>query len=460
MSRKSGSKLKRLFFLAVLLGLVYVGVSAFRSGPAATIAIEQGLPAIGKSTPLTVQIDEPGRGLGTLKVELVQGERSETLLEEEHIQLPPWKFWGPRVEQKRFELTVGRQHQDWLKEGSASLRVTAGRAPAWISRPDPAVEELELPVRLRPPTLSISSRHIYAAQGGCEVVVYQVGDSSVEDGVRAGDWVFPGFPLPGGNPGQRFALFSVPYDHQDATQVKLYARDDVNNESQMNFVDQFFSRPLTTDTIPINDRFMSRVVPAILSQSPELTDQGNLLDNYLNINRNLRAQNAETLIALSRESEPSFLWDDAFLRMRNAKRTSSFADRRSYVYNGSVVDHQDHLGFDLASVKQAEIQAANDGVVVMSRYFGIYGNTVVIDHGYGLHSLYGHLSSLSVAEGDTVERGQQIGRSGVTGLSGGDHLHFTMLLHGLPVNPQEWWDPNWLHDRLKLKLGEALPYKG
>jgi len=128
------------------------------------------------------------------------------------------------------------------------------------------------------------------------------------------------------------------------------------------------------------------------------------------------------------------------------------------MYDGQSVDQQDHLGFDLASTSRAEIPAANDGTVVLARYFGIYGNAVVIDHGFGLLSLYGHLSNLAVEEGQKVERGQAIGRSGATGLAGGDHLHFTILLHGLAVNPREWWDGHWIHDRLELKLGDALPF--
>ena len=56
-----------------------------------------------------------------------------------------------------------------------------------------------------------------------------------------------------------------------------------------------------------------------------------------------------------------------------------------------------------------------------------------------------------------MSRGQTIGRSGATGLAGGDHLHFGILLHGLPVNPVEWWDDHWIRDRLGNKLGSALP---
>ena len=137
---------------------------------------------------------------------------------------------------------------------------------------------------------------------------------------------------------------------------------------------------------------------------------------------------------------------------------SSFADRRSYVYGGREVDTQTHLGFDLASVARADVPAANDGVVVLAKYLGIYGNAVVVDHGYGLMSLYAHLSSISTEVGASVRRGEPLGRSGATGLAGGDHLHFSFLLQGLPVRPAEWWDSHWIEDRLKRKLGAALPF--
>ena len=134
---------------------------------------------------------------------------------------------------------------------------------------------------------------------------------------------------------------------------------------------------------------------------------------------------------------------------------SSFADRRTYVFGGKKVDQQDHLGFDLASVSSAPVPAANRGVVVLARYFGIYGNTVVLDHGVGLMSLYSHLSTIDVTEGQEVDKGHTLGRTGETGLAGGDHLHFTTLVRGLAVNPIEWWDPAWIRDRVLGKL--AVP---
>jgi len=117
-----------------------------------------------------------------------------------------------------------------------------------------------------------------------------------------------------------------------------------------------------------------------------------------------------------------------------------------------VVDHQTHLGFDLAGLEHMPVRASNDGVVVLAEFFGIYGNAVVVDHGCGLQTLYGHMSSLRVKPGDPVKRDQQIGISDSTGLAGGDHLHFTVLIDGIPVNPTEWWDPHWIHDRIEAKM--------
>ena len=204
---------------------------------------------------------------------------------------------------------------------------------------------------------------------------------------------------------------------------------------------------------------MAKVVPEIMDQTPELEDRGSLLDNYLEINGELRARNAAELRELSKRSTDEILWHRPFLQLPGGQVMSSFADRRTYVFEGQPVDHQTHLGFDLASTRHDEVPAANDGIVLLARYFGIYGNTVVLDHGYGLMSLCSHLSSIAVQEGQRVERGQLLGHTGATGLAGGDHLHFTMMVDGEPVTPVEWWDASWIRDRVASKLGDAFAFE-
>lgn len=421
--------------------------------------MEPSLPAIGKRTVFKVLASEPKRGLTGLRVEVIQGALTKTLVERVYPPLPPWMLFGaPPSASEVLDVAVGREVVPELKAGEATVRVTALGAGTWLLGA-PASEQVKtLPVRLTPPSLEVKSQFVYVAQGGSEAVIYRVGGSSVKDGVRAGEYWFPGYPLPGGGEGDRFAFFAVPYDLADDSKVRLVAADDVGNEVAMPFIAQFTPRPFANDTIEVTDHFMETVVPRIMASAPELEDKGSLLDNYLQINGALRRTNAETLTALAEHSKQAFLWHGVFQRMA-AKRVSAFADRRTYVYGGKDVDRQDHLGFDLASTQQAKIPAANSGVVCLAEYLGIYGNTVVIDHGYGLMTLYGHMSSLAVKVGDEVTRGQTIGQTGATGLALGDHLHFSVLLHGLPVTPVEWWDDHWIADRIALKLGAALGYE-
>jgi hypothetical protein len=448
----------RALGLVLLLALAVVCALAwFRAGAAPAIDIAAKLPGIGRRTPVTVTVAAPGRGLGPVRVELVQGERVVTLAEKTFAPRPFWAFWGPRTERAEIPVEVGRETVEGLRAGEATIRVSAGRAATWLRHPAPATTELALPVRLTPPSLQVLSLHTIVAQGGSEAVVYRVGEGSARDGVVAGERFFPGFVLPGGAPTDRFALFAVPYDMGDAGAVHLVADDGLGNVATASFVERFIPRPPKTDTITLTEALLAKVVPEIMSHTPELPDRGSPIDNYLQINGELRRKNAAALAALAAASPREFLWREPFLPMPNAAVMSSFADRRTYVYQEKVVDHQDHLGFDLAAVAQAPVPAANRGRVVLAEYFGIYGNCVVLDHGFGLMSLYAHLSSIDVANGQTVERGAILGKSGATGLAGGDHLHFTTLLGGLPVNPIEWWDAHWIHDRLKGKLGAALP---
>lgn len=443
-----------VFFLG-LLGLA--GLNIFRVGGVPEIRIESTRPVIGRSTAMTVQAIEKGRGLSRVRIELDQEGRQVVLADKSYSYRSLMDFWGPRTEQDEIRLEVGRQKIPTLKAGKATIRVTADRAGTWLRQPQPVVQELTLPVRLTPPSIQILSSQTNVAQGGSEAVVYRVGESSVRDGVRAGSWWFPGYPLPGGGPQDRFALFSIPYS-TSAPDAKLVAEDGAGNAAEVAFVNLFFAARFRSDTLPISDAFLAQVVPEILSQSPSIQDRGNPVDNYLAINGELRTANAELLKELAKRSKPEFLWSKPFLMIPNGQAMAGFGDRRTYEYNGRVIDHQDHLGHDFAVTRQAPVPAANSGIVLFAGYLGIYGNAVVVDHGYGLASLYGHLSSIAVGEGQTVARGDILGKTGQTGLAAGDHLHFTTLLQGLPVTSIEWSDGHWIRDHLARKLGAALPF--
>jgi hypothetical protein len=457
--RRGGGRLRAVLALVAVVALAWAAVATLRVGPAPTIEIEPALPGIGPRTPVTVRLTAGGRGLAGARVELVQGERSELLEIATFTPQPAWSPWGPAEHRAELSLDVGRETVEGLAQGEATIRVSAERAPTWLRHPSPAVAEVTLPVRITPPALEILSRQHYAVQGGAEAVVYRVGETAVESGVAAGGSWFPGHPLPGGDDDQRFAFFSVPYDLGDASGVRLVARDDVGNEAEAAFLDGFTPRPYAEGTVSLSDDFMARVVPEIVSHTPGFEDQGSVLADYLWINRELRRRNRARIAELCAASGDEILWHRPFLALPNAAVMSAFATHRTYLYDGEPVDEEFHLGYDLASVRHDDVPAANDGVVVLAEFLGIYGNVVVIDHGAGLVSLYGHLSSFAVAAGDTVRRGETVGRTGQTGLAGGDHLHFGLFLDGMAVDPVQWWDGQWIRNRLAAKLGPAWDYQ-
>jgi murein DD-endopeptidase MepM/ murein hydrolase activator NlpD len=258
------------------------------------------------------------------------------------------------------------------------------------------------------------------------------------------------------DPAVRVAFFALLHDQPTDTPIRLYARDPAGNTAEAAFEHRIFPKRFRQSRISLDDAFIERVVPSILAGTDEVAPTGSPIDQYVVVNGELRRLNAERIASFADETALEMLWrGQVFHTFVNNAVESGFADRRTYIYQGREVDRQTHLGFDLASYAQTPIVAANRGRVVFADELGIYGNCVIVDHGMGLQSLYAHLSTIDVRPGDLVEKEQQLGRSGVTGLAGGDHLHFTMLLHGNAITPIDWWSGQWVEDRVMRKLRDA-----
>lgn len=440
-----------LVIFVVLLAVLGMKVTS-KASP--TIELHGRLKGVGQSTPVEFEVRDTQHRVKSVQLEIRQGGRVFVVPVAGVTTEAPTRWWkSQRPESKTTVQTrVGRKEIPDLQEGRATIVMTATN-DSWgrFFRGGRSEVALELPVRFMPPQVQVLSFPHYVNQGGAELVVFKVSAGTAESGVRVGDHFFPSWPVKESLADTRLCLFAYPHNVDAATPARLVARDDAGNETISNFTYRVFPKKFHTDTIQVTDEFISRVVPPIMSQTPGLQDQGSPLRNFLMVNGQLRQTGARELMALAQKTANHFLWTAPFDRLPS-KTEASFADYRTYMYNRQVIDHQTHLGFDLAGVEQMSVKAANDGTVVFAGFFGIYGNAVVIDHGCGLQSLYGHMSFISVKAGDNIKRGQPIARSGQTGLAGGDHLHFTMLLDGIPVNPVEWWDPHWIHDRIEKKL--------
>lgn len=438
-----GLTLVVLAALAAVAGIVYVS-ARMMTAPKPVISFLSPFDRVGRTTPLAVDVDDAS-GLRSVSVVILQGDKRHVVLEQ--------AFDKPETSVK-VRWAPGQEPKIALAEGKGEVVVEARNASwgNWM-RGRTLTERRAFESRTQAPRIEVLTGQHYVNQGGCDAVVYKVTPADVENGVAVGDRFFRGYPLPGSSdPAVRIAVFAYPYDAAPGTAVRLRARDDFGNESLAGFTLKVFPKAFRTRDLPIDDTFLNKVVPEIVSQTPSLTDRGSLIENYLAINRDLRKANNQALAELAQKSKPERSWTLPFQQLGGSQVEAQFADHRRYVYQGQEVDRQDHLGYDLATTANAPVTAANDGVVVLAEYFGIYGNAVVIDHGYGLLSLYGHLSRIESKPGDAVKRGQTVGYSGATGLAGGDHLHFSMILLGEQVDAREWFDAHWLEDRLFVKL--------
>src|SRR3954471_11763852 len=234
-------------------------------------------------------------------------------------------------------------------------------------------------------------------------------------------------------------------EHTAPNQYRLRYRRTVRDVAT--FWVKIFPKRFRKSTITLNEKNMSKVAGEL-----DLIGTGSLVDRFVRLNRQMRRENSQEIYELRNKTENKILWSGPFVPFKGT-RESFFADKRSYVYNGRKADEQVHLGYDLAQVQSSPVGAANSGRVIYADRLGLYGNCVIIDHGYSLQSLYGHLSKIVVKVGDTVRKEQQIGISGATGMAFGEHVHFSMMIAGVQVDPKEWWDEHWIHDRILSKIG-------
>jgi murein DD-endopeptidase MepM/ murein hydrolase activator NlpD len=454
-----------LLALLVVVALAAVGayVVAGRGAPP-RITIEKPDRFVGQAGTLDVTAAAPNAALTALTITLEQDARSYPLFTLNGAQAATVTRVGQ--DQLRVSRPLGKQSVPELQSGPARIVVTATR-PAFLKlRTLTSTASKDFQVRLEPPRIAVLSTKHYVNLGGSELVVYRATPPDVASGVRVGDVEYPGFPaagagVPGADPSLKVAFFALLHDQVLDTPIVAFARDEAGNQTKASFVDNVFPKPFKKSRIEIDDKFMNRVVPEILEHSPELKvappaeSSPEMLAAFLRINGELRRMNTQQIAALAAKTSPERLWHDTFVQLGNSQVEASFADPRTYLSKGKEVDQQTHLGFDRAVTAHVPVAAAISGTVLHASLLGIYGNCVIIDHGMGVQSLYGHLMSFDVKAGDTVTRGQIVGRSDSTGLAGGDHLHFTLLVGGKMVNPVEWWDAHWIADRVERKLKEA-----
>ena len=285
-------------------------------------------------------------------------------------------------------------------------------------------------------------------------VTFNASGSWNEAGVKVGKYTFRSFPVPD-RPEQRFAMFAYPGTCRPT--LRRWSMPAIwrgpkppatsgSNSSPRNSasprsipIDDALIEKLVTSDRPRRHRW--RPVPICLAASSRSTAR-------------CAAKNNQQLADLRLKTEEKVLWNGPFLHW--GKEEADFADVRNYMLQRATrLTSRCILASTCPTCRTLPVHAANDGRVVYAADLGIYGNCVVVDHGYGLQSIYGHMRQIDVKVGDMVKKDQSLGVAGATGLAGGVHVHFSMQIDGVQVNPREWWDEHWIHDRILSKLDPA-----
>jgi murein DD-endopeptidase MepM/ murein hydrolase activator NlpD len=408
---------------------------------------------------LVVNVSDDDSGLKTVEVRIVSGGDSRTLAER---HFPGSFATGGETTHETIEIPLTVEELG-LADGAATIVILARD---WSLRDglagNVAEQNTSLVIDTIPPELTVHSGLTYVNRGGAGAVAYRLNEPAAQDGVRVGDAFFRGHALPSDaqqgavDPLERIAIFAIPVEASTDPEVRVVAQDSAGNESEAGFPVRTIERQFKQSAITLSSSFLEgKVRPLAEANGLAASDPG---ESFKQVNETLRARSEDRIRAAVENGSSTRRWHGSFEQMHNSKVTSRFAERRAYWWNDRPISRAVHYGFDLASTRGAAVTAANGGIVVFADDLGIYGNCVIVDHGLGIHSLYGHLSTIEVENGETVNKGQSLGRSGATGLAGGDHLHFAILVGGEYVDPVEWWDPKWVHSHIESRLNpEAAP---
>ncbi len=413
------------------------------------IQIEMPSPVIAASHELPVSVSDDRSGLRSIWIGLSQNGQEVVLFEK---VLPA----ANRDRINRLNLKVKIEpEQLGLADGPAIIRISA-KDHSWRRWWNGNIGYLEKSVTIDtlPPEINILSRFHNVSQGGAGLVIYRLSETCPRTGLNVEDNFFPGYNGYFKDKKIYLAFFGLSTSQGADTTIYLSATDRAGNRTEIGVPCHIKQNHFKRDTVNLSDKFLNRKIPGLNVESSQNTDMS-LIDKFIWANRTLRQKDFQKVFMMAKNSAKVIYWKGGFLRLPGSARTSGFGDVRQYRYKGRTVDRQVHLGVDLASVAQSPVSSANKGVVIYIGTLGIFGNTVIIDHGLGLLSTYSHLSRILVKEQQMVSKGEIIGRTGMTGLAGGDHLHFSMFIHNTFVNPVEWWDEAWIENNIMAKVEQV-----
>lgn len=386
-------------------------------------------------TPLKIKLSD-NYSLGEYKVEIIEKGRS-TVLAQGNV---------PKG-QKELALTLLYPKNAFLPTApDAKLVIKASDRSLWkFFSPNRLDAEIPVVCDINPPQASVIANSYSISKGGSALVVFEARDDNLKDvSIKtASGKVFKAQPFV--KKGFYAALVAWGLK-DDSFMASVVATDLAGNETSVPV--NFYAKNIAyKDTkLMLKDDFLNQKIME-LSSSMNATSKTTPLERFAYVNNTLRDKNEKLIAKITNRVGDNVIdgfFTDPFVPIASASVVGSFGDHRSFYMGNDLISESYHKGIDFASVKEAPVLAPNNGVVVYTAPNGIYGNMIVLYHGLGLFTLYGHCSSFVVKEGDLVSKNQVIARTGMTGLAFGDHLHYGVLVQGVEVRPLEWLDAKWI----------------
>ncbi len=391
--------------------------------------------------PIPIKISDES-GLRFIRAVLSDGENSIVLAkkvfsvaENEHILNIEFPKTGFVSNKKSFEMTIEAVD-------SSKWSFFSGNK---------AVAKTTILVDSKRPELFIVNNSYAIIKGGIGTVVFKAKDENLKELYIETSFGKTFYPTPFYKDGYFISLLAWPRQ-EESFKATIVAHDKAGNVAKSRV--RFFlkEKKFRSSRIVLKDRLLDgKIADLVQEDNPANLASMSKIEKFKHVNEDMRKRNSkeisEATSIVPKEMISSFSIKP-FYPLKNGAAVAGFGDHRSFMHGEKIVSKSYHMGLDLASTARADIVVSNPGEVVYSKYNGIYGNTVIISHGLGVFSLYSHNSSNLVEEGELVKAGDAIAKTGVTGLALGDHLHFSMIVQGVEVRPEEWMDKSWMRDNI------------
>lgn len=319
-------------------------------------------------------------------------------------------------------------------------------------------QEMTLVIDQRRPVLSIIANSYKIQKGGSAIVIFKADDPHLESLKIETNFGKTFIAQPFMKQGYYASLVAWPVQEASFS-ATVIARDRAGNETRNAVPLRLKDHRYRVSNIELSDAFLDGKIAQLANEYEQTVGVDDRLEQFRIINEKVRADNEKIIHDITSKVSKNMIVDFApepFYPLVNGQKVADFGDHRIYSYKGQEnISQAYHMGLDLASVAMGPITSSNGGNVVFSQPNGIYGNLPIIDHGFGLYTLYGHCSEVHVQKGDIAALGQQIAKTGLSGYAMGDHLHFGILVQGIEVRPEEWMDTKWIYDNITSVIESA-----